>query len=143
MNYVKSMNGCTNRLSLNIKKPSLLFFTIKKNIQHIIPIIKINNIPIERVTFFNFLGVTFNENLNWNNHVDTNATKISGAIGILNNLKYFVLYISYNSLILSHCTYGILAWGKSMTKYLNSKKRLYELSQIVITLHILLRSLKI
>ena len=107
-----------------------------------------NNIPIERVTYFNFLGVTFNENLNWNNHADTVATKISRAIGILHNLKYFVplyvLYILYNSLILPHCTYGILAWGKVNDKVFRPKlqKRQYELLQIVITLHIL-RSLNI
>ena len=119
---------CTNRLSLNIKKTKFIIFHNKnKNIQHIIPIIKINNIPIERVTYFNFLGVTFNENLNWNNHVDTIATKISRAIGILNNLKYFVplyvLYILYNSLILSHCTYGILAWGKVNDKIFKLQKK--------------------
>ena len=38
------------------------------NMNSIIPCLKINSVPIERVTQFDFLGATIGENLNWNAH---------------------------------------------------------------------------
>ncbi len=48
--------------------------------------LKLNNenTPIERVSDFNFLGLTINEHLNWNSHIDKLANKISKTMGVLN-----------------------------------------------------------
>ena len=50
-------------------------------------IIKINNINIERVTDFNFLGLITSSNLKWNKHIDHIALKISKVTEILYRLK--------------------------------------------------------
>ena len=81
---------CTNRLSLNIKKTKFMIFHNKnKKIIHLVPNITINNIMIERVEDFNFLGITINEMLNWNTHISKLSTKVSKSIGILYKLKSF------------------------------------------------------
>ena len=79
------------------------------------PLLQINGTEIERVQKFNYLGIQLNEHLTWKNHVIKIANTISRSIGILNKLKRCLpqdtLYLLYNSLVLSHINYGILAWG--------------------------------
>ena len=50
--------------------------------------IKIDDISIERVYVFNFLGLIKDEHLNWKSHVEQNSNKCSKTIGVLNKLKY-------------------------------------------------------
>ena len=56
-----------NRLSLNAKNTKMMIFHSKQNKLSVneIPIIKINGIPIERVTEFKSLGVLIDSNLTW------------------------------------------------------------------------------
>ena len=51
------------------------------------PNLKINNINIERVTQFNFLGVMFNSHMDWSRHINYISMKISSSTGILYRLK--------------------------------------------------------
>ena len=89
--------------------------------------IKINGTSIDRVRCFNFLGITLNENLTWNDHINKISNKISRNIGILNNLKNLLpekpkLHI-YNSLVLSHLNFGILLWGHKCERVLKLQKK--------------------
>ena len=80
-----------NRLSLNVMKTKFMIFHNKnKKIQNIVPAVNINNILIERVQNFNFLGIVINEQLNWNTHIDILCRKISRQIGIFYKLKHFL-----------------------------------------------------
>ena len=119
---------CVNKLSLNIDKTKfMIFHNRNKNITQLIPEISINDHTISRVTKFNFLGIVIDENLNWNSHLDKICFKISRAIGTLHRLKCtlpsHILKILYNSLILPHCTYGILSWGSNVDKVLKLQKK--------------------
>ena len=80
-----------------------------------IPNVIINHIPIERVTYFKFLGVIIDSNLTWSHHINHISNKLSRICGVLSRLKHYVpvliLKIIYNSLFLSHLNYGITAWG--------------------------------
>ena len=81
-----------------------------------IPQLEINNTPIERVTEFNFLGITINEFMNWGSHSVKIAYKICRTLGVMNfrlkrYLPLFALKIMYDSLILSHIQFGITYWG--------------------------------
>ena len=77
--------------------------------------IKINDISIERVYVFNFLGLIMDEHLNWRSHVEKISNNGCKTIGVLNKLKYvlplIVKLILNNSLILPHHNYGIMTWG--------------------------------
>ena len=74
--------------------------------------LKINNINIERVTQFNFLGVMFNSHMDWSRHINYISMKISRSTGILYRLKDIypqsVLLTLYNTLILPHFHYCLL-----------------------------------
>ena len=50
---------CVNRLALNVKKTKYMIFHYRqRDIRNLIPSLIINNEPVERVTEFNFLGLT-------------------------------------------------------------------------------------
>ena len=103
-----------NKLSLNVKKSKhMVFHNIWKRVPSFH--LKIDGNSIDKITNFSFLGLTINENLTWKNHVNVISNKISRISGLLNRLKFYLPTNTkiriYNSLILPHCYYGILAWG--------------------------------
>lgn len=119
-----------NKLSLNTKKCKyMIFHTPRKQVDQIF--LKIDNTCIDRVYEFNFLGLTINENLNWKSHTDKIANKISKCMGILNKLKHFLplnaKVLIYNSLILSHLNFSILAWGYQCDRIVKLQKRIVRI----------------
>ena len=115
-----------NKLSLNVKKTKAMALHMpQKKIIH--PNIQINGSNIEFVDNFVFLGITINNKLNWNSHINKLTNKISKTVGILNKLRSFlpsgVLQTIYNTLILPHMTYGILAWGRHTNTIHTIQKR--------------------
>ena len=106
-----------NKLSLNAEKTKFMIFHnhLKIITQNKIPCLKINNTNIERVTEFNFLGLTINEHLTWKSHAAKVANKISRTLGVMNRLKRYLplsaLKTMYDSLILSQLQFGITCWG--------------------------------
>ena len=110
-----------NELSLNAKKTKFMIFHYKqKSIENIVPKLMINNVVIERVQVFNFLGVSIDENITWKPHAQKVAAKIACTIGTIKRLKHFlpasIMKTLYNSLILPHITYGIILWGKELKR---------------------------
>ena len=106
-----------NKLLLNITKTKYMIFHYRqrKLKPSDIPTIVIDNKIIDRVSSFDFLGITLQENLSWKEHTNKIAMKISRTIGIMGRLKRIlpskILKLIYNSLILSYLNYGIILWG--------------------------------
>ena len=116
-----------NKLSLNAQKTKLMFFHRKqKQVDEIN--VQINGTQIERVESFNFLGIMLDENLTWKSHIEMVAKKISKVTGILYRLKNIflesVLFVLYNSLIVSYINYGLLLWGVHVHKLEHLQKKL-------------------
>ena len=92
-----------------------------------IPCLMINNTLIERVTEFNYLGLTVNEYMNWNLHTQKIANKISRTLGVMNGLKRYLpisaMKLMYDSLILSHLQFGITNWGLEWDRISKLQKR--------------------
>ena len=117
-----------NKLSLNVQKTKfMIFHNYQRDISLFIPEIKINGQLVERVTEFNFLGLTIDEHLNWKSHIQKVSNKVSRSIGVLNRLKKFlpitILRILYNALILPHFQFSILTWGFSPGRLNKLQKR--------------------
>ena len=102
---------CSNKLSLNVSKTKFMCFHSPQKVMTY-PILKINNINIERVTDLKFLGLIISSNLKWNKHIDHIALKISKVTGILYRLKSIfprdALLTLYNALIMPHFHYCLL-----------------------------------
>ena len=61
------------------------FHTAQKTV--IYPDLKINNIIIDRVAQFNFLGFIISSDLKWHKHIEHISLKISKVIGIMYRIK--------------------------------------------------------
>ena len=100
-----------NKLSLNTQKTKLILFHRKQ--KHLDKInVVINGIEIEHVLSFNFLGIMLDEHLSWKSHIEMVGNKISKVTRILYRLKNVfsdkMLFVLYNSLIVSNINYGLL-----------------------------------
>ena len=109
----------------------MVFHPYQKDISQITPTLKINNIEIEKVSNFNFLGGTLDESLTWKPHIDKLAIKLSRNVGILNKLKNLlpssIMKTLNFSLSHSHLNYGILIWGYKCNRLVKLQKRLIRI----------------
>ena len=118
-----------NKLSLNITKTKYMVFRYKQTPVSNIPNLElhINHSMIEKVSEFDFLGITIEETLSWKSHVSKISNKISKIVGLLSRTKRYldtsVLIKIYNSLILSHLHYGILCWGFECSSIFKLQKK--------------------
>ena len=109
-----------NGLKVNpLKTKSMLIHSSrKKNLQPLQ--LSINNIPIDQVRSFKFLGVTLNDTLTWKDHVDSVAAKVGRNIQLLRRLSWFlpqpVLLLFFHSYIQPSFDYCDVVWN-SCSKY--------------------------
>ena len=76
-----------NNLSLHKNKSKyMLFHMHKKEIQNLT--LKIDDVNIEMVEDFNFLGLTLDTNLKWKEHTDTISNKCSKITGVLMKMNF-------------------------------------------------------
>ena len=71
-----------NKLSLNGRKTKLMMFHTP---QKVVPrlILKMNNIELEPITDFNFLGIIINKHLRWKSHINKISINIARTTGII------------------------------------------------------------
>ena len=99
--------------------------------------LKIDNINIEYVNFFNFLGLTIDSNLTWENRTINMSNKCLRIIGTLNRIKYFLPLkirltgMLYNALILSHLNYCVTAWGYQCNRIIKLQKKAIRTVMII------------
>ena len=79
--------------------------------------IRIRDSILTNISTVKFLGVTLDENLTFNAHAKNVTTKISKSVGVMRRLhcqlRADVMVKLYYSLVYSHLTYALLAWGRS------------------------------
>ena len=126
-----------NRLSLNIEKTKFIIFRSKYKALPFEPIIKINNKIIDRVPDIKFLGVFIDEFLNWKMHINKKTNIIVKNLGMMNRIKNQIPLSTrktlYNSLILPHLSYGIVAWGNTRSKEIKRLKLIQKRAMRFIT----------
>ena len=113
-----------NRLSLNVAKSKLLYFT-NKNRNSLKDIkIQINGETLKEVADAKYLGVYMDNKLNWNVHTNHIKLRLSKGISMLAKIRHYVpesvrrsLYFTF---INSHTGYNLLNWGTAPTNYIES-----------------------
>ena len=103
----------------------MTFQRTNKNVQTLT--LKIDNINIEQVKEFNFLGIIIDTNLNWKRHTEKMSNTCSKKISILNKLTHVlsqqIKTLLYNSLIVPHINYCIMAWGFQTNRIIKRQKK--------------------
>ena len=120
----------SNKLLLNVAKSKfMIFFKHPRTIPKLS--ISINGNPVEQVTNFNFLGITLDQNITWNDHISKISIKVARVIGIMNKLKHIfphqILRTLYNSLIHPHLIYGLYIWGFSAKRLTILQKKVVRI----------------
>jgi hypothetical protein len=120
---------CANKLCLNVKKTQYCIFSPKNSNYEVKGSVKINNEVINQIGKYNkdecvkFLGIYIDKHLTWKEHINIISSKISRAIFAINRVKHILPHKSlkslYYTLIHSHITYGIQAWGNGNKKKLD------------------------
>ena len=103
-----------NKLCLNVNKSKFMLFHMPQRVTPLLHF-ELNGSPIEYLQEFNFLGLTLDSSLSFKFHLTKIGNKISRVIDLLHKLKHifpsYILRMIYNSLILPHMNYSLLAWG--------------------------------
>ena len=90
----------------------------------ICPQITIDNVSINEVSEFKFLGVTIDNKLKWKHHIDFIISKISVLTGILFRVREYInekcLRQIYLSLIYPHIQYCSAIWGGAYNIYIDN-----------------------
>ena len=112
----------SNRLALSILKTNFVLFHSKRLKPYKSLNLKIDGVNIQEVSTVKYLGVTFDSNLTWKNHVNELCLKLSKTVGIFSKLRYYlnvdILIMLYYSLIYPFLTHGIQVWGLTYPTYL-------------------------
>ena len=103
-----------NKLKLNIAKCRIVSYTRKK---HSVPSsYKINDVPLSKETIIKDLGVLFDSNMTFVNHIESIASAASKTLGfIMRTAKLFhsplVLKSLYFSFVLSKLQFASNIWS--------------------------------
>ena len=83
---------------------------------------------IEQTESYKYLGVIFDEKLNWEPQINKMCGKLASVCGVLSKVRHILdrnsLMMIYNSLVESRLRYGILGWGTAANYQLNRLKTL-------------------
>ena len=132
----------TNQLHINLSKCAHIYFrpnlnnTERLTCARIIPhnerlTIAVNGKKIKQVDKIKFLGVIIDENLTWDDQIKHLENKLLATIVLIKRIKKFIPSSHYKkiyqSLFVSHLTYGISCWGgvypSKLQKLFNTQKR--------------------
>ena len=113
---------CANRLSINISKTNAMLFSNILTINDVADI-HMNNKKIEYVSSTRFLGLTIDDKLKFNKHINEISKKISKNIGILYKLRQYVpnntLLSVYRSIIECYINYCNVIFGNAASTHIS------------------------
>ena len=125
-----------NKLSLNAVKCKYMIIGSQYNLLHMnyIPDINILGHKIERVFYIDQLGVTIDDQLKWDKHVDKLCKKLSSALFSTKQVKFLPIasrtslptasHTLYRSLVETRLRYCNVVWGNCGTTLINNFQHL-------------------
>lgn len=120
----------SNKLAINIDKTKFMLFRNRNVNYNDEYSLNIDNRLIERCKCFNFLGMTIDELLSWNDHIKKMQQKLSYTLYSLRRLKHLLssdnLTTLYYSLFHSHLDYGLLLWSNTSQKNIKIVQKLQK-----------------
>lgn len=112
----------SNKLTLNLSKSKCMIFHPLQKTKKFTLNIDIRGSPIEQVSKFEYLGITLQDDMKWDSHVNNICSKISSMAGVINRLGNSVnkntLLSIYYAHVNSHISYLSPIWGNAATDML-------------------------
>lgn len=113
----------TNKLTMNIKKTkSMIIAPNNSELMNYKLDLQINNLGIEQVEHYKYLGLTIQNDFKWNIQINIIKRKVSAMSGVVkrmgNRVNHSTLKMIYFAYIHSQLTYLAPIWGLSAPSYL-------------------------
>lgn len=116
-----------NKLFLNPTKTKLMRFRPHFRFNTDFSIF-VDGREIREVTTLKYLGIHFQSNLSWDQHIQYIKSKVAPAIGLLykfkNKFDKHTKFLIFQALVQSHCNYLNIAYGHKKSTELRSLQRL-------------------
>jgi hypothetical protein len=131
----------SNLLTINFLKTHCMHFKTKNTVSTE-TILACNNNVITEVSQIKFLGLTIDDTLSWNLHIDNVMKRLTSVCYMIRAVKPYMSFSSlimiYYSLFHSVLAYGILFWGisSSSVKLFKLQKRVVRRKVREIGLHV-------
>lgn len=113
-----------NKLTLNLKKSKCMIFHPLQKTKKFKLSVSLNGDALEQVTSFEYLGLSLQDDLRWDSHIDRICSKISSVAGVFNrignNVDKTTLIFIYYAHVNSHLSYMSPIWGNSATQLLTN-----------------------
>lgn len=113
----------TSKLTVNASKTKVMVFGSQRKIKNSLLDIRLNNVKLDQVLVFKYLGLWFDPCLKWDTHIEKIASKISQKTGVLRRIRQYIdqttMGMMYNALILPHIDYCCPIWTSTASKYVN------------------------
>ena len=127
-----------NMLTLNLSKTKCMVMTSRgKRYNDTECNIIVENVTIELVTNYKFLGVVLDDKFTWKLHINHVTSKVSRGLGILLKARRILdkdsLITLYNALIKPYFTYCLTIWGNTFKSYLKKLETLQKKIMRIIT----------
>ena len=128
----------TNNMKLNPKKCKVMIISFRRNIEYPPSFLTAEGINLERIESYKLLGLTIQNNMKWDLHIEEIVTKASKRIHILRVLRrsgvsHSHLLRVYFALIRSLLEYCCPVWHLSLPVKLSDKfKRVHKRSMRII-----------
>ena len=119
-----------NKLCLNPSKTEIIIFKAetKKITKHLN--FRLSGQKIHIKNNFKYLGITIQDDLGWETHVNNLLKKLRRSVAILSNVRHYtpkwLTRTIYYSLFNSHMIYGCQIWGQHKTNLVKRVMKLQE-----------------
>ena len=106
-----------NKLTLNMTKTEFMLIGSGQRLNTIAasPSVLMNGTQVKQVATTKSLGVTIDDKLSWNCHIEKLTKKIASGIGAMKRVRHLVppatLHLIYQALIQPHFDYCSTVWG--------------------------------
>ena len=120
-----------NKLSLNIKKTKCMLFGSRVRLKHVrCPKLSINNVNIDFVHQYKYLGVILDSHLTFNKHLNNTIKITAHKINLLAKVRQYLTeaasLIINKTMILPYFDYGDILFINSPKKLLNKLENLQK-----------------
>ena len=118
-------NWCkSNKLTSNISKTKRMLLGSKHKIRKTrYHLLQIDNVPIDYVLSYKYLGITIDQSLNFNLHMNQLVKTISYKISFLQKIRTYITCKAaiqiFKSMVLPYFDYGDIIYQGTSTKHLN------------------------
>ena len=96
-----------------------------------------NDTSLQNVNAVKYLGITLDQNLTWESHINELCKKVAPKIELLRRLKYKLpidqLKTVYQSIVQPHFDYAITVWGYAANVHVQKIQRLQNRAARILT----------